>query len=102
MEKVKGPIRTCIGCRCKFPQKTLLRFVCYKGETLEIDNSKKLPGRGAYVCRTEACIHKAFKAPKRINTLLRGQLENSSITEFKQTLLDKEIIADEKTQKAIR
>ncbi len=96
MKKVKGPIRTCIGCRCKLPQKALIRFVCYKEKTLQMEELTKLPGRGAYVCRSESCIDEAFKVPKRINSLLRVQLSKSVITEFKQTLLDKEIIADEK------
>ena len=97
MKRIKGPIRTCIGCRCKFPQKTLRRFVCYKGESLVIDDLKTRPGRGAYVCRSQSCIEEAFNAPKRINTLLRVQLPKSVIVEFRQILLEKEINADEKT-----
>lgn len=61
-----------------------------------IDNEKMHPGRGAYVCRSHSCIEEAFKAPKRINTLLRVQLPKSVIVEFRQKLLDKEIHADEK------
>lgn len=100
MKTIKAPIRTCIGCRCKFPQKTLIRFVCRTSEALEMEELKKLPGRGAYVCRSESCIENAFKVPKRINASLRVQLSGSVITEFKQALLDKEIIADEKTETA--
>ena len=95
MKILKTPIRTCIGCHCKFPQNTLIRFVCHKGESLEIQELTKLPGRGAYVCRSKSCIQEAFKAPKRINALLRVQLPKSVIDEFKQTVLDKEINADE-------
>lgn len=97
MKRVKGPIRTCIGCGCKFPQETLHRFVCYKGEFLVIDDSKIRPGRGAYVCHSQSCIEKAFNSPKRINALLRVQLPKSVIVEFRQILLEKEINADEKT-----
>lgn len=97
MKRVKSPIRTCIGCRCKFQQNTLHRFVCYKGESLEIDDFNTRPGRGIYVCRSQSCIEEAFNAPKRINTLLRVQLPKSVIVDFRQILLDKEINADEKT-----
>lgn len=100
MKRVKTPIRTCIGCRCQFPQKALIRFVCHTGEILELEELKKLPGRGAYVCRSKTCIENAFKVPKRINASLRVQLSKSVITEFKQALLTKEIIADEKTETA--
>ena len=100
MKIIKAPIRTCIGCHRKFPQKTLIRFVCRTSEALEMEEFKKLPGRGAYVCRSKSCIENAFKSSKRINRLLRVQLSGSVITEFKQALLDKEIIADEETKTA--
>ena len=77
-----------IGCRGKFPQKTLIRFVCQGDKTLQMDGTKKLGGRGAYVCRSESCIHKAFKVPKRINVSLRAQLTSSVITQLEQTLLE--------------
>ncbi len=56
----KQPIRTCIGCRGKFLKKMLSRFVSQAGRILQSDPEKKLPGRGVYVCPTEACIQKAF------------------------------------------
>ena len=95
MKRAKIPIRTCIGCRHKSQQDNLLRFVCQNGESLEIQESTKLPGRGAYVCRSKSCIQEAFKAHKRINALLRVQLSKSVINEFKNLLLEKEIITDE-------
>ena len=100
MKRIKAPIRNCIGCRKKFPQKTLIRFVCRAGEALEMEELTKLPGRGAYVCRSKTCIEYAFRGRKRINTSLRVQLSESVITEFKQALLDKEKIADEETKTA--
>ena len=81
-------IRTCIGCRRKFLQKALIRFVGQKNKTLQIDNQKKLHGRGAYVCYSRACIQNAFKSPKRINALLRGQLTHAVIERFEQVLLE--------------
>lgn len=81
-------IRTCIGCRGKFPPKTLIRFACHRKVTLQVDLEKKLTGRGAYVCRAEACIQKAFKSPGRINSLLRVQLSRAVIEQFEKTLLE--------------
>lgn len=96
----KAPIRTCIGCRFKYPQNTLIRFVCLTGEALEMEELQKLPGRGAYVCPSKSCIENAFKMSKRINSLLRVRLSESVISEFKQALLEKEIIANEKNKTA--
>ena len=95
MKRANIPIRTCIGCRRKFQQNNLIRIVCPKGESLEMQESTKLPGRGVYVCRSKSCIQEAFKAPKRINALFRVHLSSSVINEFKNSLLEKEIIADE-------
>ena len=96
MKRGNVPIRTCIGCRCKFPQKALIRFVCSADQTLAVEELVKLPGRGTYVCHSETCIQRAFNAPKRINALLRAQLSKPTIDEFKKVLLEKEAIADEK------
>ena len=65
----------------------LIRFVCQQDEKLKIDSHKKLGGRGAYVCLSQNCIQMAFKAPKRINSLLRVQLTSKVIAEFEQVLL---------------
>lgn len=94
MKNLNVPIRTCIGCRGKFPQNTLIRFVCSSGKFLQVDEIERLAGRGAYICRTKVCIERAFKEPKRINTLLRVQLPKSVITEFEQTILDREASVD--------
>ncbi|MCG9134626.1 YlxR family protein [Candidatus Poribacteria bacterium] len=84
---MKDVIRTCIGCRGKFLQKTLLRFASEKDDRLRIDNEKRLHGRGAYVCISQRCIHKAFKSPRRINSVLRVQLPNAVIERFERVLL---------------
>ncbi|RKU11195.1 DUF448 domain-containing protein [Candidatus Poribacteria bacterium] len=85
---LRDVIRTCIGCRGKFSQKMLIRFVSQNNETLRIDNQKKLHGRGAYVCRSQSCVQKAFKSPRRINALLRVQLTNVVIQRFAEVLLE--------------
>ena len=81
------PIRTCIGCRGKFPKKDLLRFVRAVAGNLQTDSTGKLPGRGAYVCQSQACINVTFKSQK-INTHLRSNLSRQIIDSFKQELLN--------------
>lgn len=80
-------LRTCIGCRGKFSKKTLLRFVCHLESHLRADETGKLPGRGAYVCESQACITEAFKSHKRVNSLLRADLSREVVMQFKQELL---------------
>ena len=80
------PIRTCIGCWGKFPKKDLLRFVRNAAGNLQTDSTGKLPGRGAYVCQSQACINITFKSQK-INTHLRSNFSRQVIDSFKQELL---------------
>ena len=86
---MRDVIRTCIGCRRKLPQKALVRFMCQAQTKLQIDSQKKLGGRGAYVCLSRDCIQKAFKSPKRINSLLRAQLTHENIAQFERVLLQR-------------
>lgn len=81
------PIRTCIGCRGKFPKKDLLRFVRDVAGNLQTDSTGKLPGRGAYVCQSQACINVTFKSQK-INAHLRSNLSRQIIDSFKRELLN--------------
>lgn len=81
------PIRTCMGCRGKFPKKDLLRFVQDTAGNLQTDPTGKLPGRGAYVCQSQACINVTFKSQK-INAHLRVNLSKRTIDSFKQELLN--------------
>jgi predicted RNA-binding protein YlxR (DUF448 family) len=55
---VTPPVRTCVGCGRKAPQSELLRFSA-PGGTLAPDPDRRLPGRGAYTCRSEACFERA-------------------------------------------
>jgi predicted RNA-binding protein YlxR (DUF448 family) len=80
------PVRTCIGCRSKVPKKDLLRFVRDAAGKLQADLTGKLPGRGAYVCQSQACINITFKSQK-INNHLRSNLSRQVIDSFKQELL---------------
>ena len=57
----KIPMRTCIACREEKPKKEMLRVVKNAAGEIRLDFSGKLPGRGAYVCGSEACIKKLKK-----------------------------------------
>ena len=57
----KIPMRTCIACREEKPKREMLRVVRNAAGEIRLDFSGKLPGRGAYVCGSEACIRKLKK-----------------------------------------
>jgi predicted RNA-binding protein YlxR (DUF448 family) len=58
----KQPVRTCVGCRARFAQSELVRFVRAAGAWQPDPPSarRKQPGRGAYLC-SPACAERAAK-----------------------------------------
>jgi len=54
------PQRRCVGCGRSAPKRELLRLVHDAGRPVP-DPAQRLPGRGAYVCRDEACIERAAR-----------------------------------------
>lgn len=57
---VYQPMRRCAGCGVSKPKAELIRIAC-SGEKLSADPEAKLPGRGVYICRSEACLASAVK-----------------------------------------
>ncbi|MFC2040370.1 RNase P modulator RnpM [Chloroflexota bacterium] len=62
------PQRTCIACRDVKGKRELLRLVCTPSGSIEIDQTGRKPGRGAYVCYSSACMEKG---------IIGGSLEHS-------------------------
>jgi len=50
----REPIRTCVGCGGREPQRALARFVA-AGTDLVLDRRVRQAGRGAYLHRRPAC-----------------------------------------------
>ena len=82
MPKVKKiPQRQCVGCREMKDKKALLRVVRSPEGAVSLDFGGKKPGRGAYVCRSEACLKRAIKQKQ-----LERQLETSLTEEVADAL----------------
>ncbi len=67
--KKKVPTRRCTGCGEHFPKNTLIRVLRTPEGEIILDLTGKKSGRGAYICRSTACLKKARKA-KRLETSL--------------------------------
>ena len=79
MEKVKKqPTRKCLGCMVTFPKKELVRIVRLPDGTVELDLTGKKSGRGAYICKSSACLKKAIKS-KRIQNNLEVEISEALI-----------------------
>jgi predicted RNA-binding protein YlxR (DUF448 family) len=70
---VSRPVRTCTGCRERGDKAQLLRLVARDG-AVEADPHQVLPGRGAYLHPTEACLDKALKR-RALGRALRTTLD---------------------------
>ena len=60
-ERARSPIRTCLGCRRARPQAELLRIVRTPDGRVEPDPERRGRGRGAYLCRREACLSECVR-----------------------------------------
>jgi uncharacterized protein len=55
------PTRSCVACRTSRPKRDLLRVVRTPDARVAVDDTGRVAGRGAYVCRDEACITRAIE-----------------------------------------
>lgn len=55
------PMRMCVGCRQMKPKTELIRIVRTPEQVITVDTSGKSNGRGAYICRSQACLDKAVR-----------------------------------------
>lgn len=83
----RAPIRTCIGCGRKSQKWDFIRIGYTKDGRLLVSLNAKGEGRGAYVCPNLKCIQAAMN-PKRLNRLLRAQLDQDRIDSLKARLLE--------------
>jgi len=68
MRRKHVPLRTCIGCRRVRPKREMIRIIRTPDRAIEIDETGKKSGRGAYLCPSRECWGKALK---------RGALEHA-------------------------
>ena len=56
------PLRQCLGCREMKPKSELVRIVRLPEGGVRVDLRGKVPGRGAYVCKSADCLKKALRS----------------------------------------
>ncbi len=77
----KVPVRKCLGCMQSFPKKELIRVVRTPEGEVVLDATGKKSGRGAYVCKSEACLKKAIKSG-RLRTNLEADIPEETVKEL--------------------
>jgi len=61
MQNKRVPLRTCVSCRESKDKRELLRIVRTPEGEIKVDDTGKMNGRGAYVCKNKECIEKLMK-----------------------------------------
>ncbi|MBQ8163573.1 MAG: YlxR family protein [Clostridia bacterium] len=85
-KKVKKiPQRKCLGCMNSFPKKELIRVLRLPDGEVTIDLTGKKSGRGAYICKNEACLKKAIKS-KRIASNLEVEISDDIVNQLLKEL----------------
>lgn len=73
MSDKRIPMRRCIGCMTSYPKENLIR-IAFDGESLRVDKSGLMDGRGTYICRNKDCLNKAIKK-RAFNRTLKHNFE---------------------------
>ncbi len=67
------PLRRCVACGTKLPQRELIRIVKTPQGQMTVDLGHKTAGRGAYLCHSLACWNQSLKK-NRLDYALRGRM----------------------------
>ena len=77
----KQPQRRCTACNEQKDKKDLLRIVRTTEGTVEVDETGKKNGRGAYICKSEECLNKLIKS-KRLESIFEMKIDDSVYEEI--------------------
>ena len=87
MAERKIPLRKCVGCGEMKDKRELVRIVRNKEGEISLDLYGKKPGRGAYICRSTACLDKAQKA-KRLERAFSAKIEPAIYDAMRKEIAD--------------
>ena len=73
MIEKRTPLRKCIGCNEMKDKKELIRIVRNNEGVINVDPVGKMPGRGAYICKSVECFEAAVKA-KRLEKSFKAKI----------------------------
>lgn len=85
MKVKKIPLRMCTGCSEMKPKKELIRVVKSQEGEVSVDLTGKKAGRGAYICKSSACLEKAFKT-RRLSRNLDVAIDEEIYTRLREEI----------------
>ena len=85
MKTRKIPMRMCVGCREMKEKRSLLRVVKSPEGAISFDRVGKAPGRGAYVCKSKACLERAVKA-RQLERALEPRIDEAVFAQLMEEI----------------
>ena len=85
MKTRKIPMRMCVGCREMKEKRSLLRIVKSPEGAISFDRVGKAPGRGAYVCKSKACLERAVKA-RQLERALETRIDEAVFAQLMEEI----------------
>ena len=82
----KVPMRMCVACREMKPKKELVRVVRTPEGEIVPDETGRKNGRGAYLCRSEACFSRAVKT-RALERALEQPLSEEAVAYLRQVTI---------------
>jgi len=86
IKNLKIPVRTCIGCKCKKPKKEMIRIIRTPDGKIEIDETGKKSGRGAYLCSNVECLDIALRK-NNLNRSLKQDIPLQTLDKLRKDFL---------------
>ena len=78
-------MRMCVACREMKSKKELIRVVRTPEGEIVADETGRKNGRGAYLCRSEACLNKALKI-RALDRALEQPLSEAAVDALRQVI----------------
>ena len=88
MVNKKKPARTCMACNEQKEKNELLRIVKSKDGIIDVDLTGKKSGRGAYICKNEACLDKIIKS-KRLERVFELEINQEIYESLRGVIIGK-------------
>ena len=85
MKTKKVPLRSCVITKEQLPKQELLRIVRTPYGEVQVDETGKLNGRGAYIKKDVSVLEKAIKS-KLLEKRLECTIEDSVYEEIRQII----------------
>lgn len=85
MKTKKIPSRICVGCREAKEKRSMVRIVKTAQDEIRLDETGKMNGRGAYICKSVECLQRALQT-KGLERSLKSPIPEEVVNLLKEEM----------------